>query len=119
MRPLRIWLVLMLMLLVTGCASEPVENDVNFRTQVERLNLKPGMTRAEVIEQLGPPRFTYKNDRITSYPIFEIDGKLFTKHSGGIPKSMQLMLRFSKEWRLERASLLDRDFYFSDPIALE
>ena len=108
-----------LWLLLAGCSSEPVQTGITSRAQLEQLKLKPGMAQARIIEIFGPPPFTYKNDRITSYPVFESDGKLFTKHPGGIPKSMQLMLRFSKEWRLERASLLDRDFYFSDPIVLE
>jgi hypothetical protein len=81
--------------------------------------LEPGVTFAQVSERLGAPYYRYDADLVVSYPAFEQHGSLYVTQPSGISKGYQLMLKFSDDWRLERASLISRAFYFTGPIKLE
>lgn len=110
MRSLRLSLLLLFSVVITGCASGGVEKDPNVLAQVEQVNLKPGMTRAEITKQLGAPHKVYEQDRVISYPLFEQYGRIDTKQPEGTYNVLQLMLLFSSDWRLERVSVIRRDY---------
>ena len=116
MRSLRIWLLLPLVFLATSYVwagdGEAIVSDSVVHAYLESLNLTPGMTQAEVIKRLGFPSYTYKADYVTSYPVFERDGRLFTRDPGPPTVTFQLMLKFSAAWRLASVTLIQRPYRF-------
>lgn len=116
MRSLWICLVVSLMLALSGCETV---TDSTIAAHLESLQLTPGMTRPEVIGRLGEPPFIYEKERIMSYPIYEWHGQLYKEDPGGVGTTMQLMLKFSKDWKVERTSVIRRPFYFFQPAVLE
>lgn len=107
------WLLLLLTLLTSGCASlEPVvtasKADTVTLEQVQQLDLRPGTTRAEVTGRLGTPLAIYDVDHVISYRLFEQDGTIFVKRPERASRALQLMLLFSADGRLERVSIVDR-----------
>jgi len=81
--------------------------------------LEPGSTLAELSEFIGAPYHRYDADRVLSYPAFAQNGTLYTTQPEGISTGYQLMLEFSDDWRLKRASLVPRAFYFTKPMDLD
>ena len=117
MRSLRTWLLLPLLILATSYVSagdrEALVSDSVIHAYLESLNLTPGMTKAEVIERLGLPSYTYEQDNVASYAVYERDGRLFTGHPGTATDfTIQLMLKFSPAWRLERVTLIPTPYRF-------
>jgi len=102
--------LLLLILLITGCASGGAETDPAILGQIEQLNLKAGMTRAEITERLGTPDDVYEKDHVISYALHEQHGRVLTKLPKGTSNTLQLMLLFSPDWRLERVSVVRRDY---------
>jgi len=116
MRSLRTSLLLPLAFIATGhlwaANGEPVVSDSAVQAFLGSLNLTTGMTRAEVVERLGPPPYTYEKDRVTSYPVYEREGELLDKDPGVNSGAMQLMIQFSAGWRLERTTLIKKTYFF-------
>jgi len=110
MHSLGIGTALVFAVLAASCAGGGAVSDPNVLAQFEFLNLKSGMTRAEVTAQLGNPEYVYEQDRVISYPLFEQNGELLTKNPRGRSRVIQLMLRFSPEGRVERVALIERDY---------
>lgn len=100
------------MLLMGSSPGVEAEKNADFPPNLEQLNLKPEMTRAEVIALIGLPAFTYETDRVTSYAAFVSAGQLRAGHPGTSAPTMQLMLKFSADWRLERAALIEKTYPF-------
>lgn len=101
------------LLLIGSLPSVAADKDADFPPRVEQLNLRPGMTRAEVNALLGLPAFTYELDRVTSYAAILRGQRLQAGHPGtSTSPTMQLMLKFSADWRLERVRLLEKTYPF-------